>query len=469
MIRTPENILMIHLKSDHLPPSQEAYIKQLIDDYTKKTETSLRFARNKHKSDAFWLNSILYRDTLKSLCYTLGVSRAEGSYFWDMDGNRYLDIAMGYGVFFFGYNAEFISQAIAPTLRSGFTLGPETDDVLFVANTLCAITGSDRVALTNTGCEAVMDAIRMARAATGKKKLVTFDYSYHGRYGGVYGFRDSQGETQPFSQGMTTAEVQDLIVLPYGRESSLEIIHQHKDDLAAILLEPIQNYYPEHRPIEFVKSCRQLCDEADAALIFDEIYSGFRSHIRGAQAYYQVIPDISLYGKLLGGGFPIGAVAGQSRFLDTMDGGAWSIGSTLPHPERAVFCAGTFSKHPVTMAATRAVLTRLLSDSPALQNAAKQKCEFLKNELNVFFANHSVPLVIRSFGSTFRFDLSSTTGDTYDLDLQAFFYSLILHGVYTWPIRTCSLSTAHSWQDINFLIDVVKYTTHKMLLNGFFK
>ena len=203
-------------------------------------------------------------------------------------------------------------------------LGPRPPEAAEAANLIAEMSGMERVSFTNSGTEAVMAAIRLARAATGRNKIVTFVGSYHGHADNVMGIpnpRDPLGAARPASSGIPEAAVQDLIILEYGEESALEAIRLNQSEIAAVVVEPVQSRRPDLQPREFLHDLRALTTDIGAILVFDEMITGFRVHQRGAQGWFDVQADIATYGKVVGGGMPIGVVAGRNGLMDPIDGG----------------------------------------------------------------------------------------------------------------------------------------------------
>src|SRR5258706_6475476 len=220
------------------------------------------------------------------------------------------------------------------------------------------------------------------------------------------------------------------------------------DELAAVIVEPVQSRAPENQPVEFLRQLRALTQTAGVAFIWDEVITGFRAAPGGAQEYFGISADIATYGKILGGGMPIGVVAGKARFLDVIDGGTWSYGDgSYPRTEQTFF-AGTFSKHPLAMSAALAVLQRLEQSGPELQQNLNRRTAALAEELNSHFEEQELPLRIAHFSSLFRFSFAG--------NMDLLFYHLNHRGIYIWEGRNCFLSTEHSDEDIASFVRAVK-------------
>jgi amino acid adenylation domain-containing protein len=412
-----------------------------------------------------------FRPEIKELCYPIVADRSAGSHFHDVDGHEYVDIAMGFGVNLFGHRAPFLERAVEEQLRRGIHVGPQSDLAAEVAELVIELTGMQRVTFCNSGTEAVMTALRLVRAATGRTKVVIFSGSYHGHSEGTMAVARRNGNewrSVPMAPGVPQHIVDDVLVLPYGEDRSLELIAAHAHELAAVLVEPVQSRNPDLQPSAFLHSLRDLTRTSGAALIFDEVITGFRIHPGGAQAWFGIEADLATYGKIVGGGMPIGIVAGAQKFLDRIDGGAWNFGDASQPPIERTFVAGTFCKHPLAMASARAVLRHLKAEGPALQENLNNRTAELARTLDNVFAAAGLPIVTQHFGSLFRLALSGNTSYVYQpLEMDLLYHHLIEKGVYVWEGRTCFLSTAHTDADLETIVASVRTSVEEMRDGGF--
>ncbi len=468
--RSPLNFRFMKLDDDEgLAPGQRDFIQQLIDRYTRKTAGSRAYVQKHRRHLADWVNSLSFRRSLKEMVYPIVALRSEGARLWDVDGNQYVDIAMGYGVSYFGHKPDFIVQAIQAQLQEGFELAPQNDLAGEVASLVIEMTGTERVAFCNTGSEAVSTALRLARTVSGRLKVAIFAGAYHGNSEVVLGVADADG-VYPLAPGITQGMVNDLLVLNYGMPEALSTIRAHAGELAAVLVEPVQSRRPDLQPREFLHQLRALTQELGVALIFDEMITGFRIHPGGAQAHFGIHADLVVYGKIAGGGLPIGIVAGQARYLDGIDGGWWQYGDDSGPSVQTTFFGGTFCKHPLTMASARAALQHLRDQGPALQQQVNLRMERLANTLDSFFAEVGIPMRVVYFGSQFRFESYGQYSSVLKpLELDLFFYLLMEKGVYTWERRICFLSTAHTDADVELIVVAVRESVQQMLAAGFWE
>ncbi|MGD1856295.1 MAG: aminotransferase class III-fold pyridoxal phosphate-dependent enzyme [Leptolyngbyaceae cyanobacterium] len=442
-----------------LNESQQRYLQSFIQRYTQRTAESKRRKQESHPYLADSRACAGFRPSIKEMLYPIVGTRAEGSRLWDVDGNEYIDITMGFGVHLFGHRPEFVQDAIATQLNRGIQIGPQAELAGDVAKLLHELTGMERVTFTQSGTEAVMTALRLARTATHRRLIVRFENAYHGHFDGVLARSASDNTAVPIAPGIPPGMVEDVLVLPYGDPSALQVIQQRASEIAAVLVEPVQSRRPDLQPRDFLQQLRRITQDHGVALILDEIITGFRIHPGGAQTWFGVEADLATYGKVLGGGIPIGIVAGKAHYMDGIDGGLWHYGDdSYPSVERTFF-AGTFCKPPLAMAAAKAVLLHLKQQGANLQTQLNQRTEVFAQRLNTFFDQAEVPIQIVHFGSLFRFTF---TGN-YDL----LFYHLIEQGIYVWEGRNCFLSTAHTEADIEQIIQAVKTSVAQMQQGGF--
>ena len=311
-----------------------------------------------------------------------------------------------------------------------------------------------------------MTALRLARTVTGRTKIAMFTNSYHGTFDGTLARaeRGPNGKLRavPLAPGVPPSMIEDVMILDYGVPESLEEIRQHASELAAVLVEPLQSRRPDNRPSEFLQELRRITEQSGTTLIFDEVVSGFRLHPGGAQVLFKIKADLVTYGKAAGAGMPIGIVAGKAKYMDPIDGGMWQYGDASYPRAETTFFVGTFFKHPLVMAAAFAALTHLKNSGPQLQEGLNQKAQYLADTLNRYFEQQHAPIRIASCGSLFRF---ANTNEVKYMDL--FFYHLLDKGIYVWEGRNCFISTAHTDEDIEFLISKVKETVVEMRAGGF--
>ncbi|MGW7445741.1 MupA/Atu3671 family FMN-dependent luciferase-like monooxygenase [Kitasatospora sp. NPDC054795] len=451
------------MASGGLTDQQRAHVDELVARFTARTTASKAITRRHRRTLADSRAVVGFRSGTKEMLYPLAARRARGSRLEDVDGNAYVDITMGFGVLLFGHDPEFVSEAVREHLSSGLRLGPRGPETGEAAELLAELTGTERVAFANSGTEANAGAIRLARAHTGRDKIVMFEGSYHGHSDQTLGRtlgRGADRETVPVSIGIPGSAVADLLVLRYGDPESLKVIEEHGDRIAAVLVEPVQSRHPGRQPADFVRSLRELTTRLGIVLVFDQMLTGFRPHLRGAEGFWGVTPDMSTYGKVLGGGYPIGAIAGRADIMDGIDGGHWDYGDDSYPPKDTTFFGGTYIQHPLAMTAAGAVLRHLKAAGPGLQERLNARTDELAATLNGFFEEEEFPLRLAHFGSLFRFEPRA--------DMELLFPHLLTRGVYVWEWRNFFLSTAHTDGDLEFVIDAVRESLRDLRRGGFF-
>ncbi len=455
------------LHQEDVNDEQLAFIRGLAERVATKTPNSKAYAQRYRTSLADWITTLNFSLTLKEMSYPVVAARARGSHFQDIDGNDYLDTAACYGAMFFGHNADFIMEAIQAQLEQGMILGPQMHVAGEVAAMICRLTGAERVAFSNSGTEAVMVALRLARAVTRRPKIVRFINSYHGSFDGVLAEAGEEGAL-PMAPGIVESMIQDTVVVPYGGAASLAAIRAVGGELAGVLVEPVQSRAPHNHSREFLQALRDLTDELGAALIFDEMITGFRIHPGGVQAYYGIRADLATYGKVVGGGLPIGVVAGRSRFMDAIDGGAWEFGDDSGPTRETTFFAGTFCKHPLAMAAAHAVLSKLEAEGTQLIDRVNALTRRFCERANALFAAEAVPLEAHSFGSLYRFESRLTTDPAHaSLEVNLLFRLMQLDGVYVWERRTSFFTLAHSEEDAEHILVALRQAVAQLRRGGF--
>ena len=483
------------------------HLKTLIERYTQKTPSSKQYAQEARGVMADKTSLGLgFSSELKEACYPIVAERSTGSRLWDVDGNEYIDILMGLGTNLFGHNPMFVKEAIATQLDKGIQLGAQSELAREVAQLVHDITGAERVTFSNTGTEAIMTAIRIARAATNCSKIAVFTNSYHGHsdntlvraplseYAKKAALRVMNKKTRPDSVlrtllaplqsllsgrinpkavpaalGIPAEAAANVMVLDYGNPASLEILRKVGGELAAVLVEPVQSRCPEIQPKTFLQELRQITQATDTVLIFDEMVTGFRIHPGGAQAWFDVEADLVTYSKIVGGGLPLSVIAGKSQYMDRIDGGQWSFGDRSVPTVKTTFFAGTFCKHPLSLAAARAVLTHLKDAGPKLQEDLNQKTKALVDQLNTYLQAEAIPIQFVQFGSFFSVDGSKTAVPPMALNLLS--YHLLTKGIHLRQgDKGGFLSTAHSQEDISTILRAFKDSFSELksgdILNG---
>lgn len=449
-----------------LTDRQQAHLNAFMERFVAQTAKSKERAAEHRPHFADPRGIAGFRKIWKEMVYQITTVRSKGSKLWDIDGNEYIDLAMGFGLNLFGQSPDFITCELEKQLKLGVDIGPQSPLAGEVAKMLCELTGQERATFCNTGSEAVMAAIRLARLYSGKTKFVFFGGAYHGNFEQVLVRANVVGNKRimsPAAPGVPDTIAQNALVLDYGDPAGLDIIREHADDIACVLIEPVQSSKPDLQPKEFLHNLYALTRELDIAFIMDEVISGFRAAPGGAQEWFGVNADMATYGKVLGGGMPIGALAGKSKYMDGLDSGMWQYGDdSLPEADMTFF-AGTFVRHPLAMAAAKAVLQKVKDEGPELQKTLTARTKALVDELNVFFEERQVPVRLLQYTSLFRFSYAS---DMEYIDMV--YYHLLEKGIFTRGFfDNLFLSTEHSDEDIEKIKTAFKETIVELQEGGF--
>ena len=448
-----------------LSAKQRAHLEVLAARYSARTAASKRLTQENRKHFADPRSISGFRPFWKELIYPIVVDRSAGSKVWDIDGHEYIDFTMGYGTNLLGHSPRFLTDAIAEQLERGIEIGPQSPIAGEVAAMLCEFSGHDRAAFCNTGSEAVVGAVRVARTVTGRDRIATCS-GYHGindeflvRAKTIGGERRSVA----IAPGIPDHIAREVLAVEYGTPESLEILRAHAHEIAAVLVEPVQSRHPDLQPREFLHELRKITREHGIALVFDEVITGFRCHPGGAQTWFGVRADLVTYGKIIGGGMPIGALCGRAEYMDALDGGAWNFGDDSRPETGVTFFAGTYVRHPLALAASRAMLRFLRDKGPALQKRLNERTAQLVADLNSFLAIETVPLRVESFGSMFivKFDADFAFGGL-------LFFHLRERGIHAWDNRLLFLSTAHSEEDLARFNTAFCESVAEMRAGGFF-
>ncbi len=456
----------LNTRASELSPQQQAHISALAARYSDRTKASKQLTQQNRKHFADPRSISGFRPFWKELIYPIVIESSNGSKMRDLDGHEYLDFTMGYGTNLLGHSPRFITDAIAEQLERGIEIGPQSPVAGEVAALLCEFSGHDRAAFCNTGSEAVVAAVRVARTVTGRDRIATCS-GYHGindeflvRAKTIGGERRSVA----IAPGIPDHIARDVLAVEYGTPESLEIIRTHAHELAAILVEPVQSRHPDLQPREFLHELRKITREAGVALVFDEVITGFRCHPGGAQTWFGVRADLVTYGKIIGGGMPIGALCGRAEYMDALDGGAWNFGDDSRPETGVTFFAGTYVRHPLALAAARAMLRHLRDKGPALQKRLNERTAQLVADLNSFLAVEAAPIRVESFGSMFILKFA----DDFAFSGLLFFH-LREKGIHAWDNRLLFLSTAHTEEDLARFNTAFCESVAEMRAGGFFE
>ena len=325
----------------------------------------------------------------------------------------------------------------------------------------------ERVAFCNTGSEAVLAAIRLARTVTGRDKIAMFAGSYHGIFDEVLVRPltvNGEVRAAPIAPGIPDSSTSQVMMLDYGNPESLELVRRHGHELAAVLVEPVQSRRLDLQPREFLHELRRVTEQTGTALVFDEVITGFRVHPGGAQAYFDIRADVATYGKIVGGGMPIGVVAGKSRFLDALDGGQWQSGDASFPEVGVTFFAGTFVRHPITIAVAKAVLNHLKREGPELQERVAMLAARAAERMRNLISRFQAPLHLAQFSS-----IMSLTVQPEFKHGGLLFCLLRERGIHIFENRTFVFTSAHTDADVDRLVMALEESFEELATVGFIK
>jgi amino acid adenylation domain-containing protein len=384
--------------------TQTAFARDLADRYAAKHAKSKAYTAKYRDVHADPRTAAGFRAEWKELVFPIVADRSKGAYIHDLDGNDFVDLVNGFGQTAFGHSPDFVVEAVTKQMEKGFPIGPQADLAGPVAEKFARWVGHERVTFCNTGSEAVMAAMRVARTVTGRDLVVVFDRDYHGQFDEVLvKGRTKPGDPRPLpiAPGIPRSGIANMIVLPYGADSALDWIRENIKDVAAVIVEPVQSRHPEHRPESFVRTLRDVTREGGTALVIDEVVTGFRTSRRGMQGVWGIQGDMATYGKVVGGGMPIGVLAGDARFMDALDGGPWQYGDDSRPEKVPTFFAGTFVRHPLVLAAVDASLDFMEREGDRLWVEAAERCRTLAGQLKHAMTSRGLPDLIEHYSSWF--------------------------------------------------------------------
>ncbi|ASA56306.1 glutamate-1-semialdehyde 2,1-aminomutase [Vibrio gazogenes] len=384
------------------------------------------------------------------------IDRADGPFVFDVDGRAYIDYVGSWGPMILGHNHGVIRESVIGAVQKGLSFGAPTEQEIAIAELVSQLVPSmEQLRMVNSGTEATMSAIRLARGYTGRDKIIKFEGCYHGHADSLLvkagsgaltlGQPSSPGVPADFAKYTLTARFNDL-------DSVKALFDANKDEIACIIVEPVAGNMNCIPPVEgFLEGLRTLCDDAGALLIFDEVMTGFRVALGGAQAHYNIKPDLTTLGKVIGGGMPVGAFGGRKEIMQYIA------------PTGPVYQAGTLSGNPVAMAAGYACLSLLKEEGneKRLTSKTKQIADGFK-----FFADkHGIPLLVHQVGGMFGFFFTDQQQVTCYEDVarcdvekfKRFFHLMLDHGVYMAPsaFEASFTSLAHSSQEIEATLEAV--------------
>lgn len=320
------------------------------------------------------------------------VKKAKGSKLWDEDGNEYIDYICSWGPMILGHNFKNVIEGVREEVENGSSYGLPTKLEVELASLITKCCPSmDKVRLTTSGTEATMSAVRLARAYTGRNKILKFEGCYHGHSDALLVKSGSGLLTDGYqdSNGITEGVLKDTLTVPFGdREKIKEVLE--KNNIACLIMEPVPANMGVISPdVKFLKFVREICTATSTVLIFDEVISGFRLSLGGAQEYFGITPDMTTLGKIIGGGYPVGAFGGKEEIMN------------LVAPIGRVYHAGTLSGNPISVRAGLETVSYLYNNKETIYKELENKTKYITENLEKLAKKYNVPVCINRLGSLY--------------------------------------------------------------------
>lgn len=461
--QTPATRIAREVSNTPLTSAQKDWVEDLMQKYQQKYAGSKAYTQ-KHREHLADPRSVSgFNPSWKEIIFPIVTNKSKGSKLWDIDGNEFIDTSNGFGPILFGHSPDFISIAAKEQIDKGVETGPQSPLAGEVADLLCELTGNERCTFACTGSEANVGALRVARTVTGRSTVVAFEGAYHGIHDEVVMRPGKEHKALPAAPGIPREATSNMLLLPWGEQSSLEELRKLGDEIAAVLVEPVQSRKPQFHSQEYISELRKITEENGTALILDEVVTGFRVGPGGIRKRFNVDADMVTYGKVVGGGYPIGIIAGKAKYLDAMDGGQWQYGDDSIPEQGVTFYAGTFVRHPLSLAVAKAVLIEIKDHGDEIYPALEAKTSSLAKDAKAFITVLKSDVSFEEFASLFYISVSQSTQLGHLL-----FLSMTLDGIHIQQYRPNFLTTAHSDGDVKKILEAFKRALASLVVNGLF-
>ncbi len=382
------------------------------------------------------------------------MKKGAGSKLYDVDGNEYIDFIGSWGPHLFGHNPSFIKSELLKSIDNGTSFGTPTELEIKMAKLITELVPSiEMVRMVNSGTEATMSAIRTARGFTGKEKFIKFEGCYHG-HADYFLIKAGSGALTlgvPTSPGVTEGNAKDTLLAEYNNIDSVKnLISKNKNEIAAVIIEPVAgNMGVINADDSFLKELREICTKEKIVLIFDEVMSGFRVAQGGAQEIFSISPDLSTFGKIIGGGLPVGAFGGKREIMEQVA------------PSGPIYQAGTLSGNPLAMSAGLAALNHI-KENPEIYDDLEKKSSYLEKGFKNNMRKLGKSFAMNRVGSMMCMFFTEDKVDNFNSAVQSntelygkYFLEMLDKGIYLAPAQFEALfvSTAHSYSDLDKTIE----------------
>ncbi|MDF1611741.1 glutamate-1-semialdehyde 2,1-aminomutase [Stygiobacter electus] len=383
------------------------------------------------------------------------VQRGSGSKFYDVDGNEYIDYIGSWGPHLFGHNPSFIKKALLNAIENGTSFGAPTEIEVQMAKLITELVPSvEMVRMVNSGTEATMSAVRAARGFTGKEKIIKFEGCYHG-HGDFFLIKAGSGALTfgvPTSPGVTKGNAADTLIADFNNiESVKKLIQANKNEIAAVIIEPVVGNMGTVRSNDsFIKELREICSNENIVLIFDEVMTGFRLAKGGAQEILGITPDLTTFGKIIGGGLPVGAYGGKKEIMEMVS------------PSGPVYQAGTLSGNPLAMNAGLAALNQI-KNHPEIYTQLEEKGKYLEDGIKSGIKSIGKNYQLNRVGSMMTLFFTEEPVVDYNSAVKSdtklfakYFHEMLNQGIYFPPAQfeAMFISTEHTKEDLDKTIEV---------------
>lgn len=423
----------------------DPFLMAINEEYAKYTAGSL--AKHKEIKEHFAENAVW--------THPMVVDTAKGAKFTDVDGNTYIDMVCGFGSSFLGNNNDLYKESLQEVLESNaYHVGSRPMVLKDAADTMCKAVKKDKAVFYESGTTAVQIGLRVARAYSKKDKILQFNFAWHGQADSTLFIGDAEGKSAAMSGGVPTNLGKDVLMYPFGTDESIQAIKDHADELACVLIEPVPLKFVEAASKEYTQAIRDACTEAGVLLFFDEMVSGFRIAIGGAQEYYGVEADIATYGKTVAAGQPIGVLTGRRDIMDMLG---------------SVVTGSTFANNTLQLHALNKTVNYMVENKAWIYPQMKENMAILCDSVRDHAKAKSIPLDVIQFESIMRLDFDPKFQVKSLHIILAFLLQLRMNGIYFMTFLPYGFSTlAHTAEVMHDAAKIINDTLDQFHAAGMF-